>query len=174
MKNLPDVNFRKEWGLVSRLMGAVSIAIVVAGAVQTYLLVVESAAEVFLRHEREAMETVEFLAPLIADQAVLGDYASIEQLLRKQVRKTEIYRLVWTDPLGKSVSAADPEDVQIAAGWFRAIAPIKHSEFSGPVNSGGAAYGTLYVEMTTVPAYNRLWENFIKQLQIVFIRKSVV
>jgi PAS domain S-box-containing protein len=169
MKLLHAAGIWKDWGLVSRLMAAVSIAIIVAGAVQTYLLVAESASDAGTRHVAEAKEAGEFLAPLVADQAVLGDYATIEQLLRKQVLKTEILTITWTDPLGKIISATDDTAIQLAPGWFRRIAPIDHVDFSIPVVSNGADYGILYVEMTTVSAHNRLWEHFVKQVQIVFI-----
>jgi PAS domain S-box-containing protein len=169
MKTLSALRFWKEWGLIPRLMGAVGIAIIVAGAVQTYLLVIESASEVAGRHERESKDIAQFLAPLVADQAVLGDYASIEQLLRVQVLKNDVYKIVWTDPLGKILEATDYSDKQLSPGWFGHIAPIKAADFTLPVSSGGADYGKLYVQMTTVSAYNRLWDHFVKQLQIVFI-----
>ena len=169
MKTLTALRFWKEWGLIPRLMAAVGIAIIVAGAVQTYLLVVESASEVALRHERESKDIAQFLAPLIADQAVLGDYATIDQLLRKQVLKGDVYKLIWTDPLGKILDGTDTSDRQHSPGWFTHIAPIKTADFTLPVTTGGADYGKLYVQMTTVSAYNRLWDHFVKQLQIVFI-----
>ena len=45
MSNMRGIRFWKNWGLVSRLMLAVGIAIITGGGVQTYLLVAEGAAE---------------------------------------------------------------------------------------------------------------------------------
>ena len=76
------LRFWKNWGLVSRLMLAVGIAIITGGGVQTALLVAEGAAEHSARLKRELNETLTFMAPLIADQALVGEYAVISQLLR--------------------------------------------------------------------------------------------
>ena len=44
MSNMRGIRFWKNWGLVSRLMLAVGIAIITGGGVQTALLVAEGAA----------------------------------------------------------------------------------------------------------------------------------
>src|SRR5688500_6041715 len=90
MSNMRGIRFWKNWGLVSRLMLAVGIAIITGGGVQTALLVAEGAAEHSARLKRELNETLIFIAPLIADQALVGEYAVISQLLRNQVQKGEI------------------------------------------------------------------------------------
>ena len=66
------MRFWKDWGLVSRLMLAVGIAIITGGGVQTALLVAEGAAEHSARLGREQKETLAFIAPLVADQALVG------------------------------------------------------------------------------------------------------
>src|SRR5919109_5560500 len=97
MSNMRGNRFWKDWGLVSRLMLAVGSAIITGGGVQTYLLVAEGAAEHSARLKRELNETLTFMAPLIADQALVGEYAVIGQLLNNQVRKGEIDAFQWTD-----------------------------------------------------------------------------
>src|SRR5690242_4071177 len=82
MKNVRVFQFWRNWGLISRLMLAVGIAIVAAGGVQTALLVAEGAAEHSARLAREQKETLAFIAPLVADQALVGEYAAIDQLLK--------------------------------------------------------------------------------------------
>ena len=72
MSNMRGIRFWKNWGLVSRLMLAVGIAIITGGGVQTALLVAEGAAEHSARLKRELNETLTFMAPLIADQALVG------------------------------------------------------------------------------------------------------
>src|SRR5712691_13224680 len=110
MKNMRAFRFWKNWGLISRLMLAVGLAIVAAGGVQTVLLVAEGAAEHSARLLREQQETLAFLAPLVADQALVGDYAAITQLLKNQVKKGELDRFEWTDKDGKTLIAQDVPD----------------------------------------------------------------
>ena len=87
MNNMRRIRFWKDWGLVSRLMLAVGIAIITGGGVQTALLVAEGAAEHSARLAREQKETLAFLAPLVADQALVGEYEAISQLLKNQVQE---------------------------------------------------------------------------------------
>jgi two-component system sensor histidine kinase/response regulator len=169
MSIMRGVRFWKNWGLVSRLMLAVGTAIITGGGVQTYLLVAEGAAEHSARLKRELNETLTFMAPLIADQALLGEYAVISQLLNNQVKKGEVESFQWTDKDGRKLIARDKPDTLDAPSWFTGVAPIERAEDSIEVTAGGVGYGTLNAAMTTTKAYNRLWQQFIKQLQIVAV-----
>ena len=163
------LRFWRDWGLVSRLMLAVGTAIVAGGGVQTYLLMAEGAAEHSARLKRELNETLTFMAPLVADQAILGEYAVISQLLNNQVKKGEVDGFVWTDKDGRKLTARDKPDSLGAPAWFTSIAAIEHAEDSVDVTLGGVGYGKLSGTMTTTKAYNRLWQQFVKQLQIVAV-----
>ena len=66
MTNMRLFRFWKNWGLISRLMLAVGVAIVAGGGVQTALLVAEGRADHSARLLREQTESLAFLAPLVA------------------------------------------------------------------------------------------------------------
>ena len=167
MKVLRVFNVWAKWGLIPRLMAAVGFAILAGGVTQSYMLALQGAEEQSARHERQCQETLEFLAPLVADQAVLGDYAAITQLLKTQSLQLEIWELNWTDRHGRKLTAKDAPDQRDGPGWFSAIVPIKHVEATLEVTQNGASFGTLRAEMTPIPAANRLWAQFVHQLQIV-------
>src|SRR5438309_7811541 len=169
MKNMRVFGFWKDLGLISRLMLAVGVAIVAGGGLQTVLLVAEGAAEHSARLLRDQRETLAFLAPLVADQALVGDYAAISQLLANQVKKGEVDRFSWTDKDGKTLIAQDLPDRLDAPAWFARLALIEHQEQSLDVTAGGVGYGKLSVWVTPVKAHNRLWLQFVKQLQIVAV-----
>ena len=160
-------SFWKDWGLVSRLMLAVGIAIVTGGSVQTFLFIAEGATENSARLKRELSETLSFIAPLIADQALVGEYAAIDQLVKKQVTKGELDLIEWVDKEGRKLVAQDKPDVLDAPGWFTRVAAIDIPEESVDVTSGGVGYGKLNARMTPIKAHNRLWKQFVKQFQIV-------
>src|SRR5437867_8698934 len=111
MNNLRGIRFWKDWGLISRLMLAVGIAIIAGGGVPTALLLAEGAAEHSARLLREQQETLAFIAPLVADQALVGDYEAIRQLLKNQVKRGAVDRLTWTDRDGKTLVGQDAPDV---------------------------------------------------------------
>lgn len=160
--------FWSDWGLVARLMVAVGIAVVVGGLMQSVLLVVEGASETNERLKRDMGEVLRYLAPLVADQALVGDYAAIEQTLKKQVNRTEVVRLWWTDTGGRVLNAQDQSVKGSAPSWFAQVVGIVAPEDDGiPVEAGGVSYGKLQGKMTPVVAEDRLWKQFVKQLQIV-------
>src|SRR5688572_6214776 len=169
MRDTRVFRFWKNWGLISRLMLAVGIAIVTGGGVQTALLVAEGRADHSARLLREQTEALTFLAPLVADQALVGEYAGIGQLLKNQVKKGEIAGLTWTDKDGKTLVGQDAPDRLVAPAWFARVAAIEHVEQSIEVTAGGVGYGRLTATMTPVKAQNRLWQQFVKQLQIVAV-----
>jgi PAS domain S-box-containing protein len=163
------LRFWRHLGLISRLMLAVGVAIIAGGGVQTALLLAEGAAEHSGRLMREQGETLAFVAPLVADQALLGDYEAIRQLLHNQVKKGEVDRFSWTDKEGKTLVAQDTPDRLDAPAWFAKVAAIEHVDQSIEVTAGGVGYGTLRASMTPTKAQNRLWHQFVKQLQIVAV-----
>jgi two-component system, sensor histidine kinase and response regulator len=169
MKNVRLFRFWKNWGLISRLMLAVGIAIVAGGGVQTALLVAEGRADHSARLLREQTEALAFLAPLVADQALVGEYAGISQLLKNQVKKGEIAALSWTDRDGKTLLGEDAADRLEAPNWFASVAAIDHVEQTMEVTAGGVGYGKLTARMTPLRAQNRLWQQFVKQVQIVAV-----
>ena len=169
MINIRPIRFWKEWGLIPRLMAAVGGSIIAAGAVQTGLLLAEGAAEYTARLVREQNEALVFLAPLVADQALVGDYEAVRQLLKAQVKKASTDKFVWTDREGKQVIAQDDPDKLEAPTWFVHLAPIEFQNETIEVTAGGVGYGTLTATMTPIKSYNRLWQQFLKQLQILAV-----
>ena len=86
--------FWSDWGVVSRLMVAVGFAVVAGGFMQSALLVIEGGSDNTARLQREVGEVLNYLAPVVADQALVGDYAAIEQILKKQVSRSEVERFL--------------------------------------------------------------------------------
>src|SRR5258706_7423366 len=169
MRYIRVFRFWKNLGLISRLMLAVGIAIVAGGGVQTALLVAEGATEHSARLLREQKEALTYLAMLVVDQALGGDYGAIARLVENQVKKGEVARFSWTDKDGKTLVAQDEPDRLDAPAWFARVAAIEHVSQSIDVMAGGVGYGTLSAAMTPVKAQNRLWAQFVKQLQIVAV-----
>src|SRR5947208_13418092 len=169
MKNTRVFRFLKNLGLISRLMIAVGIAIVAGGGVQTALLLAEGRAEHSARLLREQKEILTFLAPLVADQALVGEYEAISQLLKSQVKRGEVDKFTWTDRDGKKIIAQDVPDILDAPAWFARVATIDHGQEIVQVTAGGVGYGTLSADMTPIKSQNRLWQQFVKQLQIVAV-----
>ena len=72
----------------------------------------------------------------------------------------------WRSPAGKQVKVVSTRLVSLAQ---RGVAAIEYVEQSIEVTAGGVGYGWLTAKMTPVKAQNRLWLQFVKQVQIVAV-----
>jgi len=161
------VTFGTTLGLIPRLVAAVGFAIVAAGISQNALLAINGAKEHSARHEREARETLAFLAPIVADHAIVGDYASIRALLATQAKRVDIAELAWTDKRGATLRAESSLEEVRAPRWFTYIAPIQAVDASLEVTAANSNYGMLRAVTNPIAATNVLWAQFLDQVQIV-------
>ena len=86
------------------------------------------------------------------------------------MKKGEIDSFQWTDKDGKKLVAQDsPDKLDRAGAGSRALPPSSTWTDSIEVTAGGVGYGKLSASMTSIKAQNRLWQQFVKQLQIVAV-----
>ena len=90
------------WGLArlsltARLMIISGLVLVLGGGAVLTALTLRDVAEVQPTLEARAREELQLLAPLVLEQAVRGDVASIRQLLVARTRATSIRAIEWVD-----------------------------------------------------------------------------
>jgi diguanylate cyclase (GGDEF)-like protein/PAS domain S-box-containing protein len=155
-------------GLLSRLMLSVVLVILAAASVRSYFLIIDESAYMSGHLQSELHETWHSLAPLLVEQVVIGDFASIQQLLDTQVReREEIDRIKWKPRLGSLVAQSrDPVRLE-APAWFLRIAVIPALEKSFPIELGGVNYGTLTLRADPIPPLNIVWRHLATQLKKV-------
>ena len=88
-------------GVVLMLFGATFLALIVSSEVR----VNRDELDQRLDHE------VNFLAPAIAESAVVGDYALIKQMLDVRVQQPSVLRISWTDTQGITLTS-ESDDVR--------------------------------------------------------------
>ncbi|MBM3344876.1 MAG: HAMP domain-containing protein [Betaproteobacteria bacterium] len=96
------------------------------------------------------------------------DYAALDQLLKQEVQHPEVERLWWTGPDGRMLRADHALPQPAAPALFAKAINIKvDSEVTVDLAGGAVDYGKLQGKMSAIPAQDRLWKQFVKQLQIV-------
>lgn len=166
-------------GLLTRLSVAVGLLILVGAGIEMTLMVRSAADTYRLQQENEAKEISQFLAPLIAEYAVIGDYATIQQILLKQVQdRLHIEHLSWTDPDGQVIQAADADITLESPAWFAHLAGIPALKRNTPVILGGQSYGALDILFSPISAQNALWQllarHFIEILLVVIFSLGAI
>jgi len=148
------------------MLGA-SFVLAVAGAMLLFVSANQEAGFSRTQIEEHLAGEFESLLPAIGEWAVIGDYASIEQMLRLRVRRTDIRSIVWVNDKGKTLSASDKNVALRAPGWFVNWTGVLSSGGSRPLAIGGRNYGQVRIEMTATPTHNRLWDAFLSHLVIL-------
>lgn len=155
----------KKTGLQSRLAIALSILLLSAAGVQTHLSIQSNAAIAQGHLTQEIRQLLPLLAPQVAEQVVIGDYATIRQLLKAQVEHRDVLeRIVWTDLDGRSLVVDGKVEEAAAPRWFSVYLGILSETESQRIVLGGVDYGVLAVNVSRVPMENVLWEQFVRQL----------
>lgn len=138
------------------------------------LLVVLSETQNRLAEYRELLSremdiTMDLLEISIAEQATIGDYATIQKIIESRAHKPLVERIAWQDGEGIILQATGMRAVAAFPNWFAMLAELKPLSLSRGILVGEEYYGTLTVSFSTVPLGNRVWQRWPRQLlQILF------
>lgn len=156
----------RDVGLIQRILAPIVFTILLSSAVQSYFDVRSGSNEARARLSQEAQQLLEVLVPVVAENVVVGDYATLKERLDRQVQvQEEVARIVWRTPGGEYV-AKGASTRGLAPRWFRNWAAIQPVDRSHEVTLGGIAYGVLSVHVTSMVAENRLWVHVIEGTSI--------
>ena len=155
--------------LVGRLMLAAGVVLAFAGALLLFVSINSQARFARTQMDEHLGIEMDSLVGAIGDWAVVGDYASIEQLLRTRVGRPDIQYLGWMDDRGRVIEARDKEIQRNAPQWFISWVAVLSPGTTRTVTVGGRNYGQITIDMTAVPEQNRLWETFLTQSAIVLL-----
>lgn len=144
---LPDRKASSLAGLLARLsltvrvMLATSLALVIASTLLLWVSTVKEAEYARIKIEEHRTSEIESLLPAIADWAVIGDFASIEQFFKQRVRQSDIRAIIWKGANGKSLEAFDKDEALRAPAWFVHWTGVLSSGATRALVIGGRNYG---------------------------------
>jgi diguanylate cyclase (GGDEF)-like protein/PAS domain S-box-containing protein len=149
-------------GLQTRLVTTLGVLLLTAAGLQAHLSMRAAATAAHAQLANEVQELLPLLTPLIAEQAVIGDYATIRQMLKAQVdHRVDIDRIVWTDMRGLALEVDKPKIEAAVPRWFSAYLDMTPRPLSQRVILGGVDYGELTAYVISTPTENALWEQFL-------------
>ncbi len=118
-----------------------------------------------LRHElfENGRTSLVLMERVIAEQALIGDYAAIQQSLELCTRTGEFRAVVFEDVSGKSLKAFSRQGPGPAPAWLQGLAQLDEGPIVVDVRLGGVRYGSLSLEMDPAPAEARLYQSSAAQ-----------
>ncbi len=159
----------QNWSLTARLMAGSGAALIISAAILVYTSLHTEVDANRKNLEERLSDEVDFLLPTITEQAVIGDYANIERLLKVRVKREEINKFAWTDEQGNVVAAAADSTSKEAPDWFIRWVDLPQLERTHDIIVGGVRYGKLSFQLTPLPAINALWSGLLDKLQIFIL-----
>lgn len=172
LTNINDV-IRKFWsgiGLQRRLAISLGLLLFIAASVQAHLTIRSAASGIKFYLTQELDNLLPLLTPLIAEHVIIGDFASIRQMLGVQAaHRVYIERIVWIDPHGSSLEVTGHKTEPVRPQWFSNYLSISLPPPSQHIVLGGVDYGTFTINISAIPAENLLWEQFVNNLWQLFL-----
>jgi len=153
--------------LLARLLSATGIILLVMYPLATSLFI---ASEVKLYRDLvadQASATLKTLINTVGEQAVIGDYTTIEQVLKARVVHKPFVAFTFTDPDGGKIRTQSNPQPLSSPPWFSRMLALPDQSIEHNVVLGGVNYGRLQAEITHTQFINQAWEDVIDQLLIV-------
>ena len=149
-----------RFSLTARLMLISGAVLTLGGGGLLGALTARDAVALQAALQSRAQDEVDALAPLIADQAVIGDYAVIQQIFAARIRAKPVRAIEWVDRRGAKVQSADPPGGGVAPSWFSRRLGIDAPVAQQDLIVGGVSYGRVTVHLTAGPAIDHVWGSF--------------
>ncbi|HCC53994.1 MAG TPA: hypothetical protein DEQ20_03585 [Desulfobulbaceae bacterium] len=139
-----------------RLIIGIAAVLLTVGITTVALTTIKETREYHHDINNEAEVTLTVLAQELAKEVIIGDYATIEEILRIRARRENIASVSWQEEGLPPLVARSGSAVAARPEWFALLVGIGHTEVSHDLVVGGVSYGTIKVSFTAVPKENRL------------------
>ena len=152
-------------GLLTRIALVQGLLLLCGAALFTLLFTHQYHVELTQEQESKARLLLDIATPLVAEQAVIGDFAAVKQLLERQVRVyPEITQLVWRWQGRDRVVVRPGAPLEQPPEWFRRLVSMPETHRVAPLSLGGAGYGELEVALDPARAQHSLWQLTVRNL----------
>ena len=163
----PVTNWWNQRSLTTRLLSSTGTVFFLIGTLLIYTTVHNTSDNYRRELTEQLKDELTAFAPLLIEQAAIGDYASIQQMLKLWVQRRDLLLTAWTDPNGRRIEAKDKLILVETPSWFSAWVNIPPIQAEAPLFLGGRSYGKVTMMLTSAPKMNLIWHAFLSQISIM-------
>jgi len=158
---------------LARLLVTASFALLVAGSAMLLVSARQEARDARTDLATEMASELETLPAALAEVVVVGDFATLQQLLDHIVSRRHVLRADYRDQTGATLHSEDTVLPLLAPRWF--VDTLEFHTISGQtrVSVGGRHYGELNLVMTAQSQANRAWKRLLHHLAILLLAVSL-
>jgi len=139
----------------------VPVAVIVFGAAALTTGLVHSDIERYRAGADDRVQAeLDAIEPTIAEAAVLGDYARIQQMLDTHARRPNVDQIKWIDARGRALAAhGEVRSEDVAPAWFVTLIGQDTGPATRAITVGGRQYGALHMMLSASVASKRVWQQ---------------
>jgi PAS domain S-box-containing protein len=103
---------------------------------------------------------VEVLTPIVADNAIIGDYDTIRRVLERALRHSDFASCAFIDVKGAVVKAARQDQPTLRPPpWIRSLIADRLYDTNQPIHVGGKDYGVLRLSFAADRVAGEMWRQ---------------
>lgn len=157
------INFWRNWGLLSRLLLMITTVIIVTSMGLVLVQLEHVRVDANASALQDAHEIHEVIVPAIVEQAILGDYATIKQILQRFANeRPELLKISWQNH-GVSITADDPSPITMhAPHWFYSRISLPDLTTTQKIHYFDQDYGELTIVINPAIAINTIWDDLMR------------
>ena len=155
--------------LSHHLLLSVGIATTLLSLTTVWLLIYAVSKDAQIDIHQELEHELESLSPLLTELLIVGDYASIEQIMEQRAKRHLIDTIELIDA-HQSRILVRAEIAEITyPDWFTRFIHISSPSGQSALVIGNKSYGLLKIDTSCVPAMNRLWQYTLNGISASFM-----
>lgn len=172
---MPDylATFWRRLPFAGRLLATASFALLVAGMAMLFVSARQEARDAQSDMNTELAQELEMLPAALAEVAVIGDFASLQQQLDRYVVRPSVASARFIDISGKALESSDKPLSAVAPDWFFKRLGFDNISGKATVTVGSRDYGTVAITLTAQGMANRAWQRLLDHLAILLLAVSL-
>lgn len=156
-----------RFSIVGRLLLTTGLGLLIAGALLLQVAAWRDATTAREELARQLADDLTILPSLLAESLIVGDYATMRQILGSYAHRRGIASLHYRSKAGKTLDARNPYVAPTAPTLFAVWLGVDDIKSETLLEVGERSYGTLEVRLTAQPAINQSWEGAKLHLLII-------
>lgn len=173
---MPSIFLARVWkklNLIARLMVVSSLLFMIGGTLLLNFLFKQIADNRRTTLTETLQAEIQTLVPMIGEYAVIGDYASIQQVLNTRVQRTDMQHIEWQDAKGTIIHVENTANSLQAPAWFTRWIGLSVLTAVDVVEVGGSGYGSVLLQLSPIPSENFLWRTLQQQVLITLLSVAI-
>ena len=154
---------------IGQLLVTATTALLVAGAAMLFVAAGQEAAEIRSDLQAELAKELGMLPAALAETIVVGDFATLQQMLDKYTAGPLVASVTFQDAAGVAVRSAKALRSPGCPGWFLSMFDFSDERGRVPVVIGGRSYGELEVHLSDAEPAARAWAHLKSHMAILLL-----